>query len=302
MLDILTRASCYIAIIILGNVLRRKGFFKEEAFGVLSKTVINITLPASIIASSAGRAMDLSMMLLTVLGLGGGIVYMLAALAVHSRAEKEHRAFAVINTPGYNIGTFAMPFAAGFLGPLGVQATSLFDVGNAFVVFGGSYSVARAVKDGGKMDLRGVLTAPFRSVPFLTHLTMVVLNLNGWNMPGPVVELAGIIGNANAFLAMLMIGVGFKLSGDRSQLGRILRILSTRFGLAAVLATLFWFLLPFDPVIRKTLVILAFSPIGSVSPVFTAKLQSDVGLSSAITSISIVISICFMVTLLLILH
>ena len=302
MLDILARAGCYIAIIVLGNVLRRKGFFKEEAFGVLAKIVVNITLPASIIASGAGRPMEASMLLLSVLGMGGGVLYILAAMVLNRRGGKDQQAFSVVNTAGYNIGTFAMPFAAGFLGPVGVQATSIFDVGNAFIVFGGSYGVARAAKEGGKMDVVRILKAPFRSVPFLTYLTMVVLNLNGWNLPKPVMELAGIIGNANAFLAMLMIGVGFKLSGDRSQLGRILKILIVRFGLAAVLAVCFWLWLPFDAVVRKTLVILAFSPMASVSPVWTAELKGDVGLSSAVTSISIVTSIVIMVTLLMVMH
>ena len=302
MLDILARAGCYIAIIVLGNVLRRKGFFKEEAFGVLAKIVVNITLPASIIASGAGRPMEASMLLLSVLGMGGGVLYILAAMVLNRRGGKDQQAFSVVNTAGYNIGTFAMPFAAGFLGPVGVQATSIFDVGNAFIVFGGSYGVARAAKEGGKMDVVRILKAPFRSVPFLTYLTMVVLNLNGWNLPKPVMELAGIIGNANAFLAMLMIGVGFKLSGDRSQLGRILKILIVRFGLAAVLAVCFWIWLPFDAVVRKTLVILAFSPMASVSPVWTAELKGDVGLSSAVTSISIVTSIVIMVTLLMVMH
>ena len=302
MLDILTRAGCYIAIIVLGNVLRRKGFFKEETFGVLSKIVISITLPASIIASSAGRPIDVSMLLLPVLGFGAGVLYILVSLTVNRRAGGGRKAFGIVNTAGYNIGTFAMPFAAGFLGPVGVQATSVFDVGNAFVVFGASFGVARAAKEGEKMDILRILKAPFRSIPFLTYLAMLILNLNSWNLPKPIVELAGIIGNANAFLAMLMIGVGFKLSGDRSQLGRIVKILSVRFGLAAVLAVCFWNFLPFDPVVRKTLVILAFSPMSSVSPVWTSELKEDVGLSSAITSVSIVISILIMVALLLILH
>ena len=46
MLNILARAACYIAIILMGYILRRKGFFGEETFGVLSKIVIKITLPA----------------------------------------------------------------------------------------------------------------------------------------------------------------------------------------------------------------------------------------------------------------
>ena len=301
MLDILARAGCYIAIIVLGNLLRRKGFFGEETFGVLSKIVIKITLPAALISSAAGRPIDVSMLTLSALGLGTGVMYVLAAMILHRGKDRESRAFAVVNTPGYNIGTFALPFTSSFLGPVGVLATSLFDVGNSFVVLGGSFGVARAVKEGGKVDVKRVLQAPLSSIPFLTHVMMVFLNLNGWNLPKPVIELAGIIGNANAFLAMLMIGVGFRLSGERSQFGAIARILSVRYGLAALVAAGFWFLLPFETVIRKTLVILAFAPIGSAVPVFTAELKSDVGLSSAINSISIVISIIAIVTLLMVL-
>jgi hypothetical protein len=96
-----------------------------------------------------------------------------------------------------------------------------------------------------------------------------------------------------------MIGVGFKLTlADRGQLSKILRILGVRYGLGAVFALIFYFVLPFDIQVRQALVILAFSPIGSAVPPFTAELGGDVGLSSAINSMAIVISICFYVVLL----
>ena len=300
MLNILARAACYIAIILMGYILRRKGFFGEETFGVLSKIVIKITLPAAIIASSAGKPIDASMLAISALGFGGGVLYMIFAWLRHRKADTETKAFAVLNTPGYNIGTFALPFTSSFLGPMGVITTSLFDMGNSFICLGGSFGVARAMKEGGKVNVGRILTAPLHSIPFLAHIMMVSLNLLGLNLPGPAVELAGIIGNANAFLAMLMIGVGFKLSGEKSQMGSIMKILSVRYALAAVLALCFYFLLPFALEVRQALVILAFSPIGSAVPVFTAELKSDVGLSAAINSIAIVISIVIIVALLLV--
>ena len=302
MQDILVKAGCYISIIVLGYVLRKTGFFGPEAFGVLSKVVIKITLPAAIVASSAGKPIDASMLAISALGLGGGVLYILAGWFISRRGTRGEKAFTVLNVPGYNIGTFALPFTQEFLGPVGVLSTSLFDLGNAFICLGGAYGVARAVKEGGKPNFFRILKAPFSSIPFLTHLMMVILNLLHLNVPGPVVSFAGILGNANAFLAMLMIGVGFRLSGERSQFGAIGRILSVRYGIAVVLALVFYFLLPFDMQIRKTLVILAFAPIGSAVPVFTADLKEDVGLSSAINSIAIVISISVIVTLLLVLR
>ena len=101
-------------------------------------------------------------------------------------------------------------------------------------------------------------------------------------------------------MAMFMVGVGFKLGGDRSQIGRMVKILSIRYGVAAVLALCFYFLLPFDLPVRQTLVILAFSPIGSAVPGFTAELKGDVGLSCTVNSLAIVISIVIIVTLLVV--
>ena len=83
MQDILIKAACYIGIIVLGYVLRRTGFFGPEAFGVLSKIVLKITLPCAIIASSAGKAIDISMLAIVLLGFGGGVLYMIFGALVH---------------------------------------------------------------------------------------------------------------------------------------------------------------------------------------------------------------------------
>ena len=92
-----------------------------------------------------------------------------------------------------------------------------------------------------------------------------------------------------------MIGVGFKLSGDRAQIGTIGRILAVRYGIAVVFSMVMYFLLPMPLEYRQTLAILAFAPISSAAPAFTADLKSDTGLASAVNSVSIIISICCIV-------
>ena len=129
---------------------------------------------------------------------------------------------------------------------------------------------------------------------------MAVVSLLKIRVPSPIASLAEIMGNANAFLAMLMIGVGFKLSGDRSQIRKVVEILGLRYSVSIVLALAFYFGLPFSVEIRQALVLLVFSPIGSAIPAFTEKLGADAGLSSAINSISIICSIVFMVVLLIV--
>lgn len=298
MLDILIRAGSFVSIILLGYFLKKIGFFKQEDFTILSRITIRITLPATIITSFAGKQIDMALLSLVLLAIGCGLLYMAMGFFLNRKKSREERAFAILNLPGYNIGTFVIPFAQSFLGPMGVVATSLFDTGNAVICLGGAFSVASMVKDGSGFSVKRIGKALVRSVPFVTYVLMLLLNLVHLPVPGFVLSCAGIIANANAFMAMLMIGVGFKLEGDRSQIRTIVRMLSIRYGVATVLALIFYFVLPFELEIRQALVILAFSPIGSAVPGFTGEMKGDVGLSSALNSLAIVISIVITVILL----
>jgi len=298
MYDLLIRAGSFVAVIFLGYILRKVGLFEEKDFSVFSNLVIKVTLPAAIVTSFAGKEIDPAMLTIVLLGLGGGILYILMGFLINLKSDKEKKAFEILNLPGYNIGCFTMPFVQSFLGPTGVIVTSLFDTGNAFVCLGGSFGVASMVKDGTGFSFGRIVKALSKSVPFLTYLVMVFINLAHIPLPGPVLSVAQLIGNSNAFLAMFMIGVGFKLQGDRSQIGTMIRLLSVRYGVAAVLAIVFYFGLPFSLEVRQALVILAFSPIGSAVPPFTREIGGDVGLSSALNSIAIIISIVIIVVLL----
>lgn len=299
MFSVLTRAGCFIAIIVLGYVLRRVNFFKEGDFAVLSKITLKITLPAAFISNFSGKELDPSMLLFTVMALGAGILYMFLGYLINIRKGKEEQAFAVLNMPGYNIGNFTIPFVQSFLGPMGVITTSLFDAGNAFICLGGSFGVASSIKGSGKFSFRRVVQALSKSVAFLTCVTMMILGLIGITLPSPIIELADIIGGANAFIAMLMLGVGFNLSGDKSQIGTIVKMLSVRYATALALAVIFYHL-PLEAESRTALMVLAFSPIGSAVLAFTEEMGSDAGLSAALNSISILCSIVFMVIILLI--
>ena len=297
MADILTRAACFIAIIIFGFVLRKVGFFREGDFRVLSQITLKITLPASVIYSFSQSPVDFSMLSILFIGMGGGLLYMAFAFLMNLRSDRDKRAFEVLNLPGYNIGLFAMPFIQSFLGPTGVITTSIFDTGNAFVCLGGAFSLASSVKDGSGISFKRIGKALLTSVPFMCYIVMIILNLTKIQLPGVVVSLAETIRGANTFMAMLMLGVGFKLAAKKEQIWQIVRLVALRYGVAVVLASLIYFALPFSLEIRQTLVLLVFSPIGAAVPAFTAEMKGDFGLSSAINSITILCSIVIMTVL-----
>ena len=299
--DILIRAGCFVAIIILGFLLKKAGIFKDSDFSVLANVTLKITLPAAIITNFANKELDVSMLLLILVAIACGFVYIGLGYLLNLRKSKARRAFDMLNLPGYNIGCFSLPFVQTFLGPAGVMASCLFDVGNGLICLGGAFSIASMVKDGGKFSLKRMVLTLSKSIPFLCFVTMPILCLCHVPIPAVITEFTGTISNANAFCAMLMLGVGFKFTANKSQIGKIARILGIRFGVAVILAVLCYQLLPFGEEVRKAVVLLVLSPVGSAVPAFTGELKEDVGLSSAINSISIICSVVLMLSVLLVL-
>lgn len=299
MQNVLIRAGSYVAIIILGFVLRQIGFFKESDFSVLSKIVVRITLPAALIVNAASRELTPQLLTLALFGFGGSLFYVFVGWLLGRAKGKDTQAFNIVNISGYNVGVFVLPFTQSFLGTTGVMAASIFDVGNAFISLGGSCGIAAAIKSGNGFDFKRVLKALSVSVPFLVHIITFAMNLLHIPFPAPLVECAGIIASGNTFLAMLMIGVGFHLQLNRSQLGHIAQILIVRFGIAAVLGFAYWHLLPFDRIVRLTMVILTVAPLAAAVPGFTEEIDGDVGMSCTICSLMILISIIVIVTLLI---
>lgn len=300
MFEILGKAGCFVGIIVLGFVLRQVGFFKKEDFHILSQIALKITLPASVVVSFSTMTIDPSMLTIVLLALSCGLIYIGVAFLLNIRSTKEQRAFDVLNLPGYNIGLFALPFLQSYLGAAGAVVASLFDTGNAVICLGGAYGIASSVKAGSGFSFSRIGKKLLTSVPFMTYMIMTVLNLVGVKLPGLAVNFAEIIKSSNTFIAMLMIGVGFRLEAEKSQILRIVRHVAVRYSLAAVFAIIAYWVLPFDLEIRKALVLLVFSPISAAVPAFTGELGEDVGLSSAVNSICILCSIAFMTALMLI--
>lgn len=291
-LAVLTKAFAFILIIVTGYVLKKKGFFAAKDFYLISKIVIRITLPCAIISNFSNITMDNSLLLLCVIGLGANLVLVAVGYILNLRSDGERKAFDMINLSGYNIGNFTLPFVQSFLGPVGFAATSLFDAGNAIMCTGATFTLASlAKKTGEKASPQMVVRSLISSLPFDAYVIMTVLAVLHISLPQVVVSYASTVGSANAFLALLMIGIGFEIHMEKDKINRIIRLMVLRYGISLLFSLAAFFLLPFPLAVRQAMAIVAFGPISSVAPAFTGKLGMDVELSSAVNSLSIVLSI-----------
>ena len=303
MIEVLTKATVFIAIIVMGYLLKRKGFFKASDFRTISKIVLNITLPCAVISNFNNLKIDMSLLFLIFIGIICNLVTVGAGYLVALKKSDDEKAFNMINFSGYNIGCFAMPYVQSFLGPIGVVATCLFDAGNSLLCTGGTYSIASAVaKTDGKTTLSSFIKKVFSSIPLNTYIIMLIVSYFNFQIPKPIIMFTDTVGAGNGFLAMLMVGVGLELNLKRSQIGKIVQTLSIRYGISIIMAFIFFIFLPFSLEVRQVLAIIVFAPVSAVSIAFTEKCNGDVGLASAINSSSIIFSIIVMTSMLLIMN
>ena len=305
MTDIFVRAGSFLLIIVLGYVLKRVGFFGKDDHRLVSKIVLNVTLPATIIVNFSSTEVEPWLLLMFALGLFGNLVLLAAAMAFGKGADWSTRKLRMLNYPGYSIGCFTLPFVQNFLGASGVVATCLFDAGNSMMCTGTTYAIVaemdsrrgsgKSVSLGKKVKEIGKRLV--RSTPLLTYAVMLLLSLCHLKLPAPVLTFTGIAANANPFLSMFMIGMMFEIRLAPEKLKEMVRLFACRYGISVLVALCFYFLLPFPVQIRQALTLAAFSPLSVAALAYTDKVGSDTELASACNSCSIIVSLVVMTAL-----
>ena len=136
---ILMKAASFIAVIILGYGLRKAGFFKEEDFYVLSKIVLKITLPASIIANFSQAEIQPAMLLLCLVGFAGGVLYMSLGWILGGK-DRDEKAFHILNNFDIPTGTEQPWGKASADVPSATQFTVVTDTRNRIIYYRTMYN------------------------------------------------------------------------------------------------------------------------------------------------------------------
>ncbi|MDR3597813.1 AEC family transporter [Clostridium sp.] len=290
MIDILIKAFSFVLIIVIGYVFKRIGVFGSKDYKIVTKIVMNITLPCALITGFANFKIDTSMLFIIVLGLLMNIIMSFIGFIIARNKDSKEKAFYMLNVAGYNIGCFTLPYVQSFLGVYAVGITSLFDIGNSIMCTGGTYAIASGISgEGDRQTIKGFLRKIFSSVPFDTYLAMFIITITGIKLPQVIFNVTSNLSAGNAFLSMLMIGMIFECKFRKEQLLKIISILSIRYLSAGIAALIIYLVLPFSMGIKRDLIIVVFSPIPVLAAVFTGRCGSDEGLAGVINSFCIVL-------------
>lgn len=294
LVPLLFKAIALVAIIGVGLAIKALGWAHVSDFTLLSHLVLRVTMPAALITFFDTFTIGPSLLVISLLALVINVVQQGLGLWLARRRPRNDQAFAVINSGSYNIGAFAMPYIAGFLGPGPVLYTSMFDIGNSVGSAGIGYGWGMTLAQEGRVGPLGFLAKVARSHLFWLYLALAGFRLAGLHVPSGVLTFTSTVGAANPFLAMLMIGVGLEIKLDRSKYRAAARYLAVRYACSVAFAVAVWTLLPMNHDVRMVMVLLLFAPMAAMVSGFTASAGLDVQTSAFMTSVTIIVAIVAM--------
>lgn len=291
-----------VAVIALGYCLRRFGVLPKEAFAVVSKIVVYITLPCVVVRNFARTEMVPAYLAVIGLGFGAMALYALIGYVLNLRRGAPAQVFDMLNFSGFNIGCFALPYISGLLGPEAVVAVCMFDGGAALGSGGGLCVLGKSMLDGGRFRFGAFFKRLLKAFLPCLYVVMIALRLLSVPIPGVIVRFCDLCGSGNSFLAMLMLGLALNLNIPRDKLRWILRALAVRYGTALLLGTLFWFLLPFPHDIRLGVILAVLAPMASLAPAFVRECGGDYELAGSWNTLTILVSLPLMTVAMLLLR
>ena len=296
MLVVLSKAIAFVLIILIGYICKRRGVFAPTDYQLVSKIVLNITLPCAVISSFAHFQLDLSLLAAVALGLSGNCVMIFIALMLTRRETLAAKIFYIFSLAGYNIGCFTLPFAQAFLTPFAVVALCMFDVGNSIMCTGMTYALTASCigyADGHKdrFSMKSIAEKLLHSAPFVVYISMLLLALAGVQFPKSVYTFTDIVGAANPFLSMLMIGMMFEIKLDKQAMGYVKELFSVRYLASLACAGAFIYFAPFKQEVNYVIALAFMAPCTIIGPIFVEKLGGNVQLASLFNSMTIITSV-----------
>ena len=296
MLIVLSKALAFVLIILIGYICKRRGVFAPTDYQLVSKIVLNITLPCAVISSFAHFQLDLSLLAAVALGLSGNCVMIFVALMLTRRETLAAKIFYIFSLAGYNIGCFTLPFAQAFLTPFAVVALCMFDVGNSIMCTGMTYALTASCigyADGHKdrFSMKSIAEKLLHSAPFVVYISMLLLALAGVQFPKSVYTFTDIVGAANPFLSMLMIGMMFEIKLDKQAMGYVKELFSVRYLISLACTGAFIYFAPFKQEVNYVIALAFMAPCTIIGPIFVEKLGGNVQLASLFNSMTIITSV-----------
>ncbi len=303
MADINSTFFLSFCVIAIGYFIKRLGIITEKDGKMLTKIIFNLTLPAVIITTVSTVTLDTAHAIMPLISFCYFVILTFVGLLFLRKAAAPEKGMLLMGILGFNIGNFAYPIVQGIWGTVGLQYIAMFDVGNGLIIFGLLYVVASIyrpqplVADGNpikKPDFKLILKQVLKSVPLMSYFFALIIDALNWQLPSIVDSLLTVIGNANMFITLLMLGILLNFHFEKYQWKFIGRTLLLRYGIGLPVGILLYLFLPFSELVRTIVLIAMILPAGLAIIVYAVEFQYDEKLIGTYANITILISFFLM--------
>ena len=278
-------------IIVLGYLCKRLNIVKEEDGEGLARIVINVTLPCLIINTFSTLKVEPSLAKLTFINMLYGFSMTGIGLYVFRKKKRRIKGVLLMLLPAFNIGLFAYPLVQAIWGHEGVKYFGMFDLGNSFIIFGLCYIIASYFSDeAGKLDIKETAGKVFKSIPLVTYIIAVVINILGLHLPKMAIDFSSAISKANMPMSLLLLGIYLSFKFDLRQFKDIASVLALRYIIGFTVGILFFILSPFDKMSKYTLLIGFILPTASAIIPFSIEFNYDQKFIGILSNMTILIS------------
>lgn len=282
-----------LTIIVLGFIAKKSGLVSERDGNGIAKIIFNFTLPAVVINVFSSITIDFSHILLVVISIVYGLAMTALALFVFRNKKRKERGMLSMLVPSFNIGLFAYPLVEMIWGNNGLKYFGMFDMGNAFIVFGTNYILASSYsKSKSEFNVKHVVGLMLRSIPFLSYIITLLLIIMHLSLPAFFLQITNTISKANMPLSLLLLGIYLSFDFDGASLKKMIQVIVLRYGIGLCVGILLYIVLPFGPMFRITLLLGFCLPISLAVIPYSVEFGYDTRFVGTVNNVSILLSYC----------
>ncbi|MBO5544361.1 MAG: AEC family transporter [Oscillospiraceae bacterium] len=293
---LLNKMAVFVAMIVIGYVLARRGVVNNGFVKTLNKLVINVFLVGTILSSMVSTGTDISVgklgeivLLTTTASVLGIIVAVIAGRFVRLESNRE-AVYEVLMAFG-NTMFIALPVSDALYGSYAVLIVSLSCI--PFNVFLYSYGMWRMKQGKGerRFHLKDILSPPL--IATLAGILFLVVDLP---VPAMVRDTLSVIGASTMPLSLIVIGasLGSVSLLDAFRSGKMAYLSVVRLLVIPVLTWLVCGLLTSDEVLRMTCLIIGGAPCAVIVSILGDSCGQDMVFSSQAVQHS---TVCSVITL-----
>lgn len=302
MTTILLNALSIMLVLFLALLLKKIKILHQKDGALTSKMVVYLTLPATILIGVNHTKLSNIFFILMFMGLFSNLLLVFLGKFIGRKATAEERGLYMFDLSGYNIENFSIPFVSSFF-PAAIPFLAMFDMGNSLMVTGTTQAIVE-LSSGRKKHgfiLQEIFGVLFRNPPFVVYIFMFILAIFGLSFPDEWLIPIRPLANANTLLSIFTIGLFMEFRLPKGKLKLVLKILTWRYLLAFILASLVYFFLPFPAIIKEILLLIFFCPMSFLHMIQAIELGNDKALAGLTISLSMFISLILMSIIVIIL-